>query len=146
MTLGEVIKEYRSAHNYSMEDMAGICGISKAYVSILEKNYNPATKGPVIPSLQVIKKVASGIGVSFDELLQKLNDDTVVSFDFAVEEVNPSTDAADAASRSGKITNTQGVELPSTGGIGTTIFYIIGAILVLGAGILLVTRRRMNAN
>lgn len=97
MTLGEVIKEYRSAHNYSMEDMAGICGISKAYVSILEKNYNPATKGPVIPSLQVIKKVASGIGVSFDELLQKLNDDTVVSFDFAVEEVNPSTDAADVA-------------------------------------------------
>ena len=39
-----------------------------------------------------------------------------------------------------------GSTLPSTGGIGTTIFYIVGAILVLGAGILLVTRRRMNAN
>lgn len=46
----------------------------------------------------------------------------------------------------GKIKNTQGVELPSTGGIGTTIFYLVGAILVLGAGILLVTRRRMNVN
>ena len=45
-----------------------------------------------------------------------------------------------------EIKNTKGVELPSTGGIGTTLFYIIGAILVLGAGILLVTRRRMNAN
>ena len=44
------------------------------------------------------------------------------------------------------IVNKQGSELPSTGGIGTTIFYVIGAILVLGAGILLVTRRRMNAN
>ena len=44
------------------------------------------------------------------------------------------------------VINTQGTELPSTGGIGTTIFYVIGAILVLGAGILLVTRRRMNAN
>ncbi len=43
------------------------------------------------------------------------------------------------------IVNNQGTELPSTGGIGTTIFYVIGAILVLGAGILLVTRRRMNA-
>ena len=42
--------------------------------------------------------------------------------------------------------NTKGVELPSTGGMGTTLFYIIGAILVLGAGILLVTRRRMSAN
>jgi LPXTG-motif cell wall-anchored protein len=45
-----------------------------------------------------------------------------------------------------EVVNQQGTELPSTGGIGTTIFYIIGAILVLGAGILLVTRRRMNAN
>ena len=44
------------------------------------------------------------------------------------------------------IVNNAGTQLPSTGGIGTTIFYIVGAILVLGAGILLVTRRRMNAN
>ena len=45
-----------------------------------------------------------------------------------------------------EVVNESGAVLPSTGGIGTTIFYIIGAILVLGAGILLVTRRRMNAN
>ena len=44
------------------------------------------------------------------------------------------------------IENKQGNVLPSTGGIGTTIFYIVGAILVLGAGIVLVTRRRMSAN
>ena len=44
------------------------------------------------------------------------------------------------------IQNNKGSVLPSTGGIGTTIFYIIGAVLVLGAGVLLVTRRRMNAN
>ena len=42
--------------------------------------------------------------------------------------------------------NVKGVELPATGGIGTTIFYVIGSVLVLGAGILLVTRRRMNGN
>ena len=44
------------------------------------------------------------------------------------------------------IINESGAVLPSTGGIGTTIFYVIGAVLVLGAGILLVTRRRMSAN
>ena len=44
------------------------------------------------------------------------------------------------------VLNQSGTELPSTGGIGTTIFYIIGAILVIGAGVVLVTRRRMNAN
>ncbi len=43
------------------------------------------------------------------------------------------------------VTNNKGSELPSTGGIGTTIFYAIGAVLVIGAGIVLVTRRRMNA-
>ena len=43
-----------------------------------------------------------------------------------------------------KINNQSGAVLPSTGGIGTTIFYIIGAILVVGAGVVLVTRRRMN--
>ena len=42
------------------------------------------------------------------------------------------------------IVNKQGSELPSTGGIGTTIFYVVGAILVLGAGIVLITRRRMD--
>lgn len=43
-----------------------------------------------------------------------------------------------------KVNNQSGAELPSTGGIGTTIFYIIGAVLVLGASVLLVTKRRMN--
>ena len=45
-----------------------------------------------------------------------------------------------------QVINTAGSVLPSTGGIGTTIFYIVGAILVIGAGVVLVTRRRMNAN
>lgn len=42
-----------------------------------------------------------------------------------------------------EVTNEAGTALPSTGGIGTTIFYVIGAVCVLGAGVLLVTRRRM---
>ena len=44
------------------------------------------------------------------------------------------------------IANNGGATLPATGGMGTTIFYAIGAILVIGAGIVLVTRRRMSAN
>ena len=50
----------------------------------------------------------------------------------------------DPNSSDSELVNTKGVELPATGGMGTTIFYVIGAILVLGAGILLVTRRRMD--
>ena len=44
-----------------------------------------------------------------------------------------------------KIENKSGATLPSTGGMGTTLLYIIGAILVVGAGVLLVARRRMHS-
>lgn len=42
------------------------------------------------------------------------------------------------------IENNAGTELPSTGGIGTTIFYVLGGALVLAAVVLLVTRKRMR--
>lgn len=42
------------------------------------------------------------------------------------------------------VTNRASIELPSTGGIGTTIFYVIGIILVLGAGVLLIVKKRMD--
>ncbi len=42
------------------------------------------------------------------------------------------------------IVNQKGATLPSTGGMGTTLFYVIGGIMVILAGILLVARRRMH--
>ena len=44
-----------------------------------------------------------------------------------------------------KVLNQTGTELPSTGGIGTTIFYVVGGVLVVGAVALLIVRRRRNA-
>lgn len=41
------------------------------------------------------------------------------------------------------VENQGGTELPSTGGIGTTIFYVVGGLLVVGAAVLLVTRRKV---
>ena len=43
-----------------------------------------------------------------------------------------------------EIKNETGAELPSTGGIGTTLFYVVGSVLVIGAGVLLVAKRRMK--
>lgn len=42
------------------------------------------------------------------------------------------------------VENNSGTELPSTGGIGTTIFYVVGSILVVAAGVLLITKKRMG--
>ena len=42
------------------------------------------------------------------------------------------------------VVNMSGTVLPSTGGIGTTIFYVVGGLLVAGAGILLITKKRMK--
>lgn len=44
-----------------------------------------------------------------------------------------------------KVLNQSGTELPSTGGMGTTIFYVVGSILLIGAAVLLVTKKRMSA-
>ena len=46
--------------------------------------------------------------------------------------------------QSQKIENKSGTTLPSTGGMGTTIFYVLGSVLVLGAVVLLVTKKRMS--
>ena len=42
------------------------------------------------------------------------------------------------------VENNSGTELPSTGGMGTTLFYILGGLLVVGAGVVLVTKKRMS--
>ena len=43
-----------------------------------------------------------------------------------------------------KVENQAGTLLPSTGGMGTTVFYVLGTVLVLGAVVLLVTKKRMS--
>lgn len=43
------------------------------------------------------------------------------------------------------IVNKSGSTLPETGGVGTTLFYVLGGILVAGAVVLLVTKKRMNS-
>ena len=44
------------------------------------------------------------------------------------------------------VVNNKGTELPGTGGIGTTIFYVVGGLLMLGAAVLLITKKRMSGD
>ena len=59
--------------------------------------------------------------------------------------MTPKFDSADAK-LTATIQNNKGTILPSTGGIGTTIFYVVGGTLVAGAVVLLITKKRMSIN
>lgn len=68
MTLGDVIKEYRTKHNMSMDMFSEKSGISKAYISLPEKNKQPKTGKPITPSIQCIQHAAEGMNVDFNTL------------------------------------------------------------------------------
>ena len=60
--------------------------------------------------------------------------------------VEVGTHKLDSGELYAQIENQSGAELPSTGGIGTIIFYVLGSLLVVGCGIVLISKRRINAN
>ena len=51
-----------------------------------------------------------------------------------------------AGSLTSNIVNQKGSELPETGGMGTTAMYLVGGVLVAGALLLLITKRRMDTD
>ena len=79
MNLGEIIKKFRDDNELSMDKFAKMSNLSKAYISVLEKNKRPQTGKPVTPSIPVIKNVAEAMNMSFDELFNMLEDNQIVS-------------------------------------------------------------------
>ena len=82
----------------------------------------------------------------------KLTEDITVtiSFDEATEKFTATssqgTVTEDGNELSMTIVNNSGTLLPSTGGMGTTVFYVVGGILVAAAAVLLITKKRMGEN
>ncbi len=74
-------------------------------------------------------------------------EDVLVSLtgDVATGEISFSSDKV-AGELSTSVVNERGVILPETGGIGTTIFYIVGGVLVIGAVIFFITKKRMSSD
>lgn len=72
LTLGEIINDYRTKNNLSMDAFSSKSGISKAYISLLEKNRHPKTGKPITPSVQCIKQVSDAIGIDFDILFSRI--------------------------------------------------------------------------
>jgi len=78
MTLGDVISAYRKSHGLSMEKFGELAGMSKAYVSMLERNRTQRGDEPS-PSIEMYKNVARAIGIDVDALIRQV--DGNVSFE-----------------------------------------------------------------
>lgn len=80
MNFGELIKKYRNDNKMSMDDFAKKSGISKAYISMLEKNKNLKTGKKIKPSFDVIKKCAKAMNIDVSTLINNLDDNQVIEF------------------------------------------------------------------
>lgn len=78
MILGDLIRQYRAEHNMNMQDFADKCDLSKAYISILERNINPKSGKPPVPTLETIQAVGQVIGIPFNDLIAMLDRDQVI--------------------------------------------------------------------
>lgn len=73
MILGDILKEYRTKHKLSMDKFAELSGLTKGYISMLEKNQHPKTKKALLPTLDTLEKVAKGMGLPVEELVKQLD-------------------------------------------------------------------------
>lgn len=74
MTIGELIKAYRLEHNLNMDAFAQKSGISKGYISMLEKNENPRSKQPITPTTKTLIAVAKAMEISLPTLMTRLQE------------------------------------------------------------------------
>ena len=105
---------------------AGFNSIDPIYFEIVATHTEEDGTGNALTNLQVNETDENGTVITENK---KADFTITADFDNAVTDV----------------LNQSGSVLPSTGGIGTTIFYVVGGILVVAAGILLVTKKRMSA-
>lgn len=83
MKLGEIIKKFRYDNDMTMQEFADKSGLSKGYISMLEKNKHPQSKRELVPSFETYKKVASAMCMPLDDFLAALDGDEVVKVNAA---------------------------------------------------------------
>ena len=143
-TVVKLVKE--SANTYHVATAAEIAAAStvKAYTGVAADD----------AEINTDDVVSNFITVDGSNIVIEGVDDSVTTYAFVETKAplgfNPLTEAKTFTAAADNTTvveaeNNSGTTLPSTGGIGTTIFYVSGLIMVLGASIILISRRRADA-
>lgn len=81
MTLGDLIKNYRDINKLTMQDFADKSGLSKGYISMLEKNRHPQNNKKIIPSIETFGKVAQAMNLSLNDILEAVNSNQLVGLE-----------------------------------------------------------------
>lgn len=130
--LTDEIKVVKDGDNYRVATAEEIAADPKVVVNVIEAGH-VNIKGLAAGTYYLVEtkapagynKLKEAVKVEIEDLDEDDNDllSTVTAKEVSVE-------------------NNAGVELPATGGIGTTIFYVVGGVLVVAAGVLLVVKKR----
>lgn len=69
--LGNLLKKTAKEKQLSLRNFAKVLGISHAYISKLMAGVDPRSKKPIIPSIDVILKIADALKIPRLEFLQQ---------------------------------------------------------------------------
>lgn len=94
MKLSEIIIDYRKRMNISQREFSRRCGLSNTYISFLENEKNPKTGKPMVPTLEIYKKLADAMEISVHHLFELLDEDAPVDLRSSAMEEIPQTDPA----------------------------------------------------
>lgn len=74
MTLASFIKQYRAKHDISQRQFAAMCGVSHAYISLVENERDYKTGRKMKVSIGKLMLIAKGMGISLHELFSSIDD------------------------------------------------------------------------
>lgn len=73
MTIGSLIKQYRIQNEMTMQEFAERTGLSKGYISMLERGKHPQNNKKIVPSIATVKKIAIAMNATVDEILEAID-------------------------------------------------------------------------
>ena len=124
MKLSDIVKNYRLEHNLSVSEMAKRSGLSKGYISMIERGINPRTNTPISPTLNTLNKLSRGMNVDLEELLNCMDPEESVNLVdrlFVMGNIKTIPDIADKPDLYANFKRSDLVEEPDTNG--TTGYY-----------------------
>lgn len=122
------------------EGVFGVSGLDDGTLHLLEIKA-PTGYNLLDHDLEIVIDAATANGQAWDGIPAN----ALTALTIAVDGGNAENGNAETGAVALTVRNNQGSTLPETGGIGTTIFYMLGGVLVIGAGVLLIVRLRMKA-